>query len=68
MPVIDRKTCQYFGRDVCQTCEAFCEAKAINYKQEDELTNIDVGSVVLATGYEIIDPGLKKELGYGRLR
>ncbi|MGD0795214.1 MAG: FAD-dependent oxidoreductase [Dehalococcoidales bacterium] len=66
VPVIDRQTCQYFGRNVCQTCEEFCEAKAINYKQEDELTNIDVGAVVLATGYDIIDPGLKKELGYGR--
>jgi heterodisulfide reductase subunit A len=66
VPVIDRNTCQYFGRDVCKTCEAFCEAKAINYNQEDELTNIDVGSVVLASGYEIIDPGIKKELGYGR--
>ncbi len=65
VPVIDRKTCRYFGSGACKTCEAFCEAKAINYKQEDELVNIDVGAVVLATGYEIIDPGLKKELGYG---
>ena len=36
VPVIDRNTCQFFGRGVCQTCEAFCEAKAINYKQEDQ--------------------------------
>jgi heterodisulfide reductase subunit A len=64
--VIDRESCQYFGRGVCKTCEAFCEAKAIDYTQEDKLTDIDVGSVVLASGYEIIDPGIKKELGYGR--
>ncbi len=66
MPVIDRETCQFFGRGVCQTCEAFCEAKAIDYKQEDKLTDIEVGSLVLASGYEIIDPAIKKELGYGR--
>ncbi len=66
VPVIDRNTCQFFGRGVCRTCEAFCEAKAINYEQEDKLADIDVGSVVLATGYELIDPGIKQELGYGR--
>ena len=66
IPVIDRDTCQYFGRGVCQTCSAFCEAKAIDYKQEDKLTDFEVGSLVLASGYEIIDPSIKKELGYGR--
>jgi len=66
VPVIDRDTCLYFQRGVCKTCEAFCEAKAINYDQKDEMVDIDVGAVVLAAGYEVIDPGLKKELGYGR--
>src|SRR3990172_9919708 len=62
VPVIDRDTCLYFQRGVCKTCEAFCEAKAINYDQKDEMVDIDVGAVVLAAGYEVIDPGLKKEL------
>jgi heterodisulfide reductase subunit A len=66
VPVIDRETCLYFQRGVCKTCELFCGPGAIDYEQEDEYSEIDVGAVVLATGYEVIDPGVKKELGFGR--
>ncbi|MHC4887871.1 MAG: FAD-dependent oxidoreductase, partial [Planctomycetota bacterium] len=64
--VIDRNTCMHFLRDVCKSCENFCEAKAIDYEQEDEIEQVDVGAVVLAPGYEQFDPNLKKELGYAR--
>ena len=64
--VIDRNTCMHFLKDVCKSCENFCEAKAIDYEQEDELEDVSVGAVVLAPGYEQFDPDLKKELGYGR--
>ena len=66
MAVVDRNNCLFFRRGVCKTCQEFCEAKAINFEQEDEIAQIDAGAVVLATGYELIDPELKKELGYGR--
>jgi heterodisulfide reductase subunit A len=66
VPVIDRDHCQYFQSGVCKTCESFCEAGAIKYDQQDKTETIEVGAVVLAAGYEIIDPGIKKELGYGR--
>lgn len=66
VPVIDRGTCLFFQRGVCKTCESFCGPGAIHYDQEEELLDIDVGAVVLATGFEIIDPELKKEFGYGR--
>ena len=52
----------------CLQCVAACEAKAIDHNMKEEIVEIPVGSVVLATGYEIIDPGLKKELGYGRYK
>jgi heterodisulfide reductase subunit A len=66
MAVIDRENCLFFQRGVCKTCSSFCQAKAINHEQEDEITQIEAGAVVLATGFEIIDPEIKKELGYGR--
>jgi ferredoxin len=66
VPVIDRNTCQFFGRGVCRTCEAFCEAKAINYEQEDKLADIDVGSVILCPGFDTFDPSSIREYGYGR--
>jgi heterodisulfide reductase subunit A len=64
--VIDRNTCMHFLKDVCKSCENFCEANAIDYEQEDEIEEVDVGAVVLAPGYEHFDPDLKKELGYAR--
>ena len=66
VPVIDRDTCMHFLRDACKSCENFCGPKAINYDQEDEILDIEAGAVILASGGEIIDPELKKELGYGR--
>ena len=64
--VIDRNTCMHFLKDVCQSCENFCEAGAIDYKQEDEIEQVNVGAVVLAPGYEHFKPDLQKELGFDR--
>ncbi|HLB72593.1 MAG TPA: FAD-dependent oxidoreductase [Sedimentisphaerales bacterium] len=64
--VIDRERCMHYLKGVCGSCENFCQAGAIDYEQEDELCDIDVGAVVLSPGFEQFDPDLKKELGYGR--
>ena len=64
--VIDRNTCIHFLKDVCKSCENFCEANAIDYEQEDKIEEVTVGAVILAPGYEQFDPDLKKELGYAR--
>ena len=64
--VIDRNTCMHFLNGVCESCAEFCEAGAIDYKQEDEIEQVDVGAVVLAPGYEHFDTDLKKELGCER--
>ena len=64
--VIDRDTCMHFLNGVCESCAEFCEAGAIDYEQEDQVEQVDVGAVVLAPGYEHFDADLKKELGYDR--
>jgi heterodisulfide reductase subunit A-like polyferredoxin len=50
----------------CRECERRCDAKAIDFSQQDERVERNVGAIVLAPGYEIFDPRVKKELGYGR--
>ncbi len=64
--VIDRQTCMHYLRGVCKSCENFCQAQAIDYDQEDQVEELDVGAVVLSPGFEQFDPDLKKELGYSR--
>ena len=66
VPVIDRQTCMHFLNDACGACESFCGPKAIKYDQEDEVRELDVGSVILAPGFELTNPSLRDEYGYSR--
>lgn len=50
----------------CHLCETACQAHAIDYLQREATLKLNVGAVVLAPGYELYDPRLKKDLGYGR--
>jgi len=64
--VIDSSTCIHLNYESCGICKEVCEAKAINFDQKPETIRVNVGSIVLAPGYETFDAGSKKELGYGR--
>jgi heterodisulfide reductase subunit A len=65
IPVIDREHCLHYTLGRCGACEYFCEADAITFDQEDEFIDLDVDAVVVATGYDLIDPRIKPEFGYG---
>ncbi len=65
-PSIDQEVCVHMQHDACGVCEAVCQTRAISFDQEDTTVALDVGAVVLAPGYEIFDPVVKKDLGYGR--
>ncbi len=64
--VIDPETCLHFRKDVCGSCQNFCDADAIDYEQQDEIHDVEVGAVILAPGYDMFDPELVQEYGYGR--
>jgi heterodisulfide reductase subunit A len=66
LAAIDSNQCVHLSYGDCGICEDVCQAKAIDYQQKEETTELKVGAVVLAPGYEIFDARLKKELGYGR--
>jgi heterodisulfide reductase subunit A len=67
VPVIDKEHCAYFQSGKCRACEKFCEAKAIDFEQEDEIIEVEVGSIILATGFQVFDPTPIYAYGYGRL-
>lgn len=66
-PVIDRENCIYFERGTCKACEKFCPTEAIDFEQVDEYITLNVGNIVLATGYDLFDPRRVSQYGYGRL-
>ncbi|MFC1857151.1 2Fe-2S iron-sulfur cluster-binding protein [Thermodesulfobacteriota bacterium] len=64
--VIDPTACAHILTGNCGICQEFCEAGAIDFDQEEEIIEIEVGSVILATGYDVMDPGPIKQYGYGK--
>ncbi len=65
-PVIDRDNCIFFERGKCRACEKFCPTGAIDFEQEDTLLDIEIGNIVLATGYDLFDARRIPQYGYGR--
>ncbi len=67
IPVLDKEHCRLFTTGRCKVCERFCEAGAIDYEQQDRFVDLDVGTIVLATGYDLFDASVDLRYGYKRL-
>jgi heterodisulfide reductase subunit A len=65
-PVIDREHCTHFLRGDCTICQEACPTNAIDYEQADEEVEIEAGAVIIATGYDTLDPTPIDQYGYGR--
>jgi heterodisulfide reductase subunit A len=50
----------------CGACVEQCPAKAINLDEEDEIRELEVGAVVLSTGFEEFNAKLTTQYGYQR--
>ncbi|HEY56145.1 MAG TPA: CoB--CoM heterodisulfide reductase iron-sulfur subunit A family protein [Dehalococcoidia bacterium] len=66
-PVIDTGHCTYFLKGKCRLCEQVCEREAINFAQQDEIVDLEIGSIIMATGFGVFDPTPISRYGYGRL-
>ena len=55
VPVIDTEACIHFKTGKCGLCSKVCQAKAIDYEQQDEIITENYGAIVVATGFKIID-------------
>jgi heterodisulfide reductase subunit A len=69
---VDPDICIYIQSEgkKCGACMKFCEAGAITpetlLQQTDEIIEIEVGSIILATGFGLMDPTRIPQYGYGR--
>jgi len=59
--------CLYLKDKKCGICEGVCKNDAIYLDQEPEKMEIQVGAIVLSPGYEIFDPELRGDFGYGKM-
>ncbi len=50
----------------CKLCDQVCGNMAIKHDQEPETIELEVGTIIVATGYDPYDPTEKKEWAYGQ--
>ncbi|MEJ2040187.1 MAG: FAD-dependent oxidoreductase, partial [Desulfosarcinaceae bacterium] len=50
----------------CMECVKACEAGAIDHLMAPQEMDVQVGSIILATGYDLLDPTPMIPFGYGR--
>jgi len=69
--VIDAEHCLYLtrgkekGKEVCKLCVKHCNSEAINFDQMEEVREINVGSLILASGLEPFNPKDFQNYRYG---
>jgi len=66
---IDKDTCLMLTKGKCgkgPLCVEACEAEAIDFDQKDEEIKLNVGTIVVATGYDLIEQDRVYEYGYSR--
>lgn len=64
-PVIDYDSCIHFKTDACRVCVSVCEAKAIDHGQADRHEEVQVGSIIVATGFQPVHAEKVPQYGYG---
>ena len=65
-PAIDRERCVHFKTGGCKICAEFCGVDAIDHSQEDETIELNVGSIILAPGFQPFDPSKFETYNYTR--
>lgn len=63
---IDREHCLFFQKGICQVCSKVCAAGAIDYTQVEKELNLNVSSIIVATGFQEYDPVELAEYRYKR--
>ena len=53
--IIDRQNCLNDDFLVCSHCRDVCDRNAINYDDKEEDIELEIGSVIVATGFEVYD-------------
>ena len=65
---IDPERCLQLSKGKCgkegPKCAETCQAKAIDFEQQDETVEVEIGTIIVATGFDIFDSNRKPEYGY----
>ena len=62
--LIDEKSCLGLDPNTCAKCQEACGPNAITFTDKEEEVELDVGTIVVATGLDVYDPEELTEYGY----
>jgi heterodisulfide reductase subunit A len=62
--LIDEKNCLGLDPNTCAKCKEVCGPEAIDFNEEAEEVELEVGTIIVATGLDIYDPVALTEYGY----
>ena len=62
--LIDEKSCLGIGDNTCAKCNEVCGPDAIDFTAKEEIVELDVGTIIVATGVDVFDPAALTEYGY----
>ena len=67
--LVDRNACTFLQSEgkKCGVCLRKCAKQAIHFDQQDEVIEVEVGNIVVATGYDVFDARRIERYGYGIL-
>jgi heterodisulfide reductase subunit A2 len=67
--ILDAENCLYkqTGGQKCGACLKHCAKNCIHFDDADQVIEVEVGNIVLATGYEVFDATRIERYGYGHL-
>jgi len=65
--IIDPERCLLLTKEKCkQKCVEACQRGALDFEMKDEVVELNVGAIIVATGLTMYDPTEVTEYGYGR--
>ena len=62
---IDPDHCRQLNGKKCGICAKTCQADAVNFEQKDRVVTLNVGAIIVATGYDVFDPSQIAAYQYG---
>lgn len=62
--LIDPDLCLYINRNVCGVCQKVCQAGSIDFEQKEVEFTLNVGAIVVSTGYDMLGDELSERWGY----
>ena len=65
---IDKDNCLLFQKGVCEICQKFCEPGAVDFDQQPEEITLNVGAIIVATGFDMFNPEQIPPFGYKRYK